>query len=478
MSLSPSLTTKVQSFGVMLKPTSVLSFQLKKKLREAHLESRSWPPKLKGFEKGYAKIDSGDLLIIPASVSETIDTEELAPFIMAQTPPSVELALHGNLGEGAISRRLWSSWGDICVAQDGKVYVGIGDHGDDAGGDGRCYIYQWDPKKKKLQQIVDMGKVVPHREGQPAWTKVHAKIDEGKDGGIYFSCTLNAGNRAGDPKYQWNKQFPGGQLYRYDPKKKSVTVFKSLPAKRCTATSLFDSKRNMWWTNLEAGEGNALYALDMTTKKVVHQTPDDTVAFNRSFALLNDSSILFNGPEARMHRLDVETGKTAPTKIQFPEDSPGIRAATRQSKKGYVYGATHKTNQLYAIHPETETLELLGPTWGKGQYTTVMVLSRDERFLYYLPGAHGKAWTYGTPVIQYDIQKKTRKVLAFLGPAMEKEFGYVPGGTYGVKISQDDSTLYVNFNGHLGDALRPAKQRPIGFGLCSFAAIHIPESER
>ena len=38
------------------------------------------------------------------------------------------------------------------------------------------------------------------RAGQPAWSKVHAKIDEAADGRIYFTCTLNGGSRAGDPK--------------------------------------------------------------------------------------------------------------------------------------------------------------------------------------------------------------------------------------------------------------------------------------
>jgi hypothetical protein len=36
----------------------------------------------------------------------------------------------------------------------------------------------------------------------------------------------------------------------------------------------------------------------------------------------------------------------------------------------------------------------------------------------------------------------------------------------------------VNFNGHAADEIRPGKMTPIGFGLCSFAAIHIPQSER
>ena len=106
------------------------------------------------------------------------------------------------------------------------------------------------------------------------------------------------------------------------------------------------------------------------------------------------------------------------------------------------------------------------------------VLSPDERFLYYVPGAHGRAFRYGTPVVQYEIATGRRKVLAFLAEAFEQEYGYVPAGTYGVKLSADGSTLYVNFNGHAADSIRPAHMRPNGFGLCAFAAIHIPESER
>ena len=70
--------------------------------------------------------------------------------------------------------------------------------------------------------------------------------------------------------------------------------------------------------------------------------------------------------------------------------------------------------------------------------------------------------------MQFDLKRKKRKVLAFLGPALEEQIGYVPGGTYGVKLSKDGSTLYVNFNGHPRDDLRPSNLRPIGFGLNAF----------
>jgi hypothetical protein len=176
-------------------------------------------------------------------------------------------------------------------------------------------------------------------------------------------------------------------------------------------------------------------------------------------------------------KLDPRTKKIAQTGVKI-SDAPGMRASTSQSRRGEIFGATYKTNQLFRYRPEDKAFELLGPTWGTGQYTTVMVLSPDERFVYYLPGSHGQAFRYGTPVVQYEIAGGTRKVLAFLAPAFEEKFAYVPGGTYGAKLSADGATLYVNFNGHAADGIRPANMRAIGFGLCSFAAIHIPKSER
>ncbi|MEK6236676.1 MAG: hypothetical protein N2C14_18365 [Planctomycetales bacterium] len=242
-----------------------------------------WPPK--SFPGGVVTIKTSRFLEIPANVAAERDEVGSARFVMAKTPPVVDLAFHNQLGLDPTSRRLWSSWGDICVASDGAVYVGIGDHHHDSEGDGRCFLYRWNPARKTLKQIVDMNRVVPPRPGQPAWTKVHAKIDEGRDGKIYFSCTLNAGNRAGDARYKWTEQLPGAQLYQYDPAANQTTVYANLPPRRCTATSLLDVERNIWWCNLEAGGGDALCGLDLTTKKVVHRTPDGSVGFNRNFTL-------------------------------------------------------------------------------------------------------------------------------------------------------------------------------------------------
>jgi hypothetical protein len=438
-----------------------------------------WPPPMPGTKNGTATLRTAKFLDVPESVAAARTKEGAAPFTVAKTPPTVEVAYHQDLGEGAATRRLWSSWGDIALARDGRVYVGIGDHGDDAGGDARCFIYQWDPKTSTLKQVVDVNSLLPDIKPHSRWSKIHAKIDEGSDGQIYFSGTLNDGNRAAtSDKYTWSKEVPGGQIYRYDPKTGKSELFISLPDRRCTATSLLDVERNLWWCNLEAGAGkDSLWCLDMATKKPVYRGEEGSVGFNRNFALGRDGTIYFNGPNSVLCKVDPKSRRIVTLNSSFG-DSPGIRCSTAETKAGEIFGCTHKTNEFYRYRTATDKLDILGPNWLSGSYTAVCTLSPDERFVYFLPGSHGGAFKDGTPVVQYDIATGNRKVLAFLAPACDAELGFVPGGTYGIKLSADGGTLYVNFNGHPADRLRPEKMKPIGFGVTAFAAIHIPAEER
>ena len=435
-----------------------------------------WPPPLRGAVNGTVTLQTNEFLRVPDSVAEKLSAGKIVAFDVAKTAPRVELACHDQLGPDAAKRRLWSSWGDLTVASDGRVYCGIGDHGDDAGGDARCFVYRWDPRTRELRQIVDMSRVVPPRAGQVAWSKIHAKIDEASDGKIFFSCTLNASGKAGDARYGFNDLLPGGQLYRYDPATERVEMFANLPPRRCTATSLLDRERNIWWCNLEAGGGDALFGIHLGTKKIIYQGADNSIGFNRAFALLRNGQIIANGTNTLL-RLDPATGQLHATQTRLA-GTPGLRCATRESRDGHFYGTLQGTNVLFRYTPARDEMQLLGPTWLTGEYTTVCELSPDERFLYYLPGSHGRAWESGTPVIQFELTTGRRKVLAFLAPAFEHAHDYVPAGTYGMKLSADGATLFINFNGHAPDRLRPAGMKTKGFGLTAFAAIHIPASER
>jgi hypothetical protein len=325
-----------------------------------------------------------------------------------------------------------------------------------------------------LEQVVDMNKVVPPKAGRPSWSKVHAKIDEDRDGDIFFSCTLNDGAKASTLVNQWDDDVPGGQLYKFDPETGRTTIFANLPPKRCTATSLYDAAHDVWWCNLEAREGQGLWAFEIAKGREFYKAPEGSMGFNRAFTLLRDGSILFNGPD-RLMKFNFASREIEPTKTSFG-DSPGMRCATRESSDGHVYGVTQKTTELFRYSTKRDELKLLGKVFLSGGYTTVIELSPDEKYLYYLPGAHGKAYNSGTPIMRYEIATGKQTAMAFLAPYCEKTLGYVPGGTYGMKLSADGRTIYVNFNGHVVESRRPATMKKMtqGFGCTGFAAIHLP----
>ena len=52
-----------------------------------------------------------------------------------------------------------------------------------------------------LKQIADPNKIAGAHPGGPSFSKVHARILEGRDKKIYFTCTLNDGGKAGEVKW-------------------------------------------------------------------------------------------------------------------------------------------------------------------------------------------------------------------------------------------------------------------------------------
>jgi len=442
----------------------------------AEAQELPWPPPLKGAVNGTVTFTSDLLLKVPPDVAKMATQEGIPPFIVAKTAPTIDLAFHGNLPDAAINGTGWSAWGDICLASDGKVYSGTGDHGDDAGGKSHAYLYQWDPKTTILKQVVDLNAIVPREKGESTWSKLHARILEGADGNIYFSGTLNDGNTADQPRFKWSEAIPGGQIYQYNPKTGQASLYANLPAVHCTATTMMDLKRNIFWCNLETGP-NGLWAFDMTAKKQLFKAPAGSVTFNRNFAMDRNGVVYYNGEDG-IWKCDQAKQTITKTGMSLGVQSSGMRASTDQAKNGWIYGSTMGTNQLFRFNPDKEQVELLGLNFLKGDYVTVTVLSPDEKYVYFLTGAHGTAGETGTPVIQYNVATGQRKVIAFLKAAMETLYDYSPGGTYGVKISADGSTLYVNLNGNAADSIRPKGMTAGGFGLTAFMALHIPASER
>ena len=479
---------------------------------------QSWPPVLPtANENGVASLSSADLLSIPPTVQHILDSTSDAKLTIAQHVPTVEVAYHTDLPHAALNGTGWSSWGDICVASDGIVYSGIGNHWSIDRGE--SYIYAWDPNSKTLKKVADVNKITEAGEGDVRFSKVHAHIIEGKDKKIYFTGTLDDGGKAGNEEMskKWNSKIAGGKLFQYDPLTGKSIVYADFPEARVTATTKYDPERNILYCSLEgAPEGFSFGAFDMNTKEWIYNGPAAEVSGqDRNFMLDSKGNIYFNGPESPSHaelrkrnfekmkegnlippsmlpgikrrlnknakayttlwKYDPTTNKVSATNTYFT--SIGFRSSTIETKEGYIYGST-MGGEIFRYSPSKDEVKILGSNFlVDGEYITVCDLSADEKYVYYLPGAHGSAGFSGTPVIQYNIATGVQKAIAFLHEPMNKAWNYAPGGTYGMKVSQDGSKLYIGLNGAPSEELRP-KELHQGFGLTSFAIINIPASER
>ena len=93
------------------------------------------------------------------------------------------------------------------------------------------------------------------------------------------------------------------------------------------------------------------------------------------------------------------------------------------------------------------------------------------RYLYYIPGAHGRASQDGTPIVQYDTKLKQRKVLAFVHKYYQEKYGYNADGCFCCVLDNKGERLFISWDGW-------REGQPRGWESCTLMVLEIPESER
>ena len=89
-----------------------------------------------------------------------------------------------------------------------------------------------------------------------------------------------------------------------------------------------------------------------------------------------------------------------------------------ETEDGFVYTvSTRGDATIWRFATKTETVEKIGnAAVGTQTYVTSLDVDPTGRFLYYVPGAHGGSERDGTPVVQFDVKTREKKVIAFLEP--------------------------------------------------------------
>jgi len=415
-----------------------------------------FPPTLPGA-KQIATDKAAEFLTPPATLDRGV--------AIARTAPTVEFMYYpGQTYPG----KPWSNWGDS-LAAGGKYYASIGDH---LAPQGNGFVFEYDPEKRTLRPLLDLKKVLNLPAGHYVPGKIHGRIDLGDDGCLYFS-THRGSTKVTSDQYHYQ----GDWIVRHDLVRAKTEVVACGPAgKHCIPTSVLDPKRLIFYGGTAPGEavkdeGVRFFAYDVQGKRVLHNGPDGPA---RYMIFARSSGRVYYTPAAKgagpLLRFDPDQGG-APVSVP---GTIGIRAATQETPQGYVYTVSqagpNEDPMLYAFNTRTEQIETLGsPSIGTQKYIASLDADPTGRYLYYMPGAHGGSEKDGTPVIQFDVRSRQKKVIAFLHPFYQDKYGCTLKGTYSSAVDPRGDKLYVTWNVSRGSR---------AWDCCGLTAIHIPPSER
>lgn len=464
-------TASVSAQANMDKETAKAPVKKEKKSEKKDAASLlQWPPQLENGTQ-VATDMSVDFITKPDHVTLEDGVE------IATTAPTIEfLYLPGQTH----ASKLWSVWGDGS-ATGKKYYTSIGDH---AAPHGIGQVYEYDVDTKKIRMIMDVKKFLE----QPGMLakgedyipgKIHSRTEMGSDGFIYFSTHRGSTNDNTTDA----RGYKGDNIYRVHPKTGKMEIAGKYPMPKHTIpASVLDPKRMIYYGGTAQGndspdKGVWFLAYDVKNNKLLKKAPG---GFAR-YAMFSSSTgkvfwkPLGEGKKAAGNPEDLYGRKYDPNtnEITRSPEVPEVRACTEETKDGKIYGFTQGNKNLWVFDVKTETTKTLGPGMvGTQSYVTSMDLDEaTQRYIYYVPGAHGGGVKDGTPVVQYDIKTNKRKIVAFLSKFYKEKYGYSPDGTFSTAVSPDGSTVYVTWNGS-----RAADAKD--WDTVAMTAIHIPKSER
>ncbi|MCL6630374.1 MAG: hypothetical protein K6U00_12330 [Armatimonadetes bacterium] len=275
----------------------------------------------------------------------------------------------------------------------------------------------------------------------------------------------------------------------FDVDKEKLTDF-GVPMKRVSwPYHRMDRKRGLMYA---VGSMNEFLCYDIKNQKILYAgyPPAGMLWYDRCMMVDEETGCAYSSnlsrddPQIHIIKYDSSKNRFFKMKSSVPLTESKtlqgnhIRAHTpRKAKDGWFICIT-RAGRMFKFFPDEDRIDDLGFCWAappEQLYTTSIAISPDDKYIYYVPAAHGGTHKLGGPVVQYNTITGERKALAFLFPYFYEKYGYITGGTFSVSIDEKGEKLFIVMNGAF------AKFDPTGgdvFGDPSVMVIHIPESER
>lgn len=375
---------------------------------------------------------------------------------------------------------IWSGFGDVTKGPDGCFYFAIGNH---MYYGGRTYMIKYDPKTKSQSICFDTRKVCGWKPDE--WTdgKIHGDPDIDPTGNMYVITFSGPHPLEKDLN---NIEYKGGHLIHYNIFSEKATDL-GVPLEGDTwSYSAYDWDHDIFFAVGQAKNSVLIY--DTNARRLLFGgfLPDGLTWWRRCNMIDRDTGHIYSvdaipGGERSMRflRWERRNHTFSLLKSQPPENPvlgirAQVRAHTRRKDSDGAFWCFDNNGTFFKFYPEEDHVELVGINWCEyGKYTSNMCLSPKGRYIYYLPGSHAKAYEFGTPIVQYDTQTNSKKVLAFLNDFYIEKYGYSPYGSFGLELDEKGESLFFYTNG-----LFATKEMGSGYGRPALYHLHIPESER
>jgi hypothetical protein len=329
----------------------------------------------------------------------------------------------------------WSQWGQGLVTRDGRFLSAIGDH---IGPDGNSFIYVFEPDTGELRLISDVLSHVEHQPGEFGFGKIHAQMVQGPCGEVFVSTYW--GTRR---NLTYTETYRGDHLLAIDPSAETVraiTVVQEEHGVPSLATSQDGRLLYAEAVNPLANEKQGKFVvIDVDTDEKVFSDSDALNGF-RAIAVDARGRAYYSVGSGKLRVYDPDTNSATDYSVTIPGEF--LRAATEPDADGVVYAVTKNPAQFFTLEPAGTTRDLGSAL----DYTASLALDQGTSTVYWVPGAHGRSWTMGSPLMALDTRTGEQSIVVKLDPLVREAMGLRVSGTYAIAIDAEAKRLFIGMN--------------------------------
>ena len=358
-------------------------------------------------------VKSKEMLKIPESVKHLND------FTVAKTPPTIEFAIIPlenrylkSVPKGYF-QGAWSSWSQgNYYAPTQKYYAAIGNHGFYYP---ELYLIEYDTQTKSVKTLPKINDFLGQTDSKFGDGKIHGWLDFYNSSELYFCTYWCQYPEPSEEEFQ--SGYEGGAIMSYNVVTKKFTNF-GVPMPRSSwPYHRMDTKRGLMFAVGMFGEF-LCYDVNKQETRFAGYLPEGMRWFWRTMLVDEETGFVYSTNNfiksdscAHFVKYDPVKNRFYKLNSQVPQDSitgkgGQMRAHTKRKTKdgwfmGVLVGDPDGTDGgLYKFYPDEDRVEDLGLCWsGKYRYTTSLAMSPDEKYVYYFPAAHGKAYLEGAPLV-------------------------------------------------------------------------------